>query len=369
MKLTRKLFSLVLALATVISAFSISALPTNAEETFPALDTTKAYLQIGSASAFQGDTVKIPINLGNNPGLYSLRFKIKYDSTVLKLTNVEAGNIISKTAEDEFGFLYNTDFVANPFTIYADGSSITENVTTSGTFANLVFQVNTSAAITTTPVEFFNYIPDDYSNVAMENVPLTFGNGSVTVKKLTLAQPKLSVSLSGKSIKKLSAKLSYKAVAKADSYRIQRKKGSGSWQTIATTTKTSYTNSNLAAGVKFGYRVIATKGKTIQSKASTAKYVTTLSTSAPKVTVKSKAKKKSTVSWKAITGASGYQVYRSTKKSSGYKLVKTTKAKSFKDSKGLVSKKKRYYKVRAYITVGGKKVYGSYSKVKPIKIK
>ncbi|MEY8517753.1 hypothetical protein AALC25_12745 [Lachnospiraceae bacterium 29-84] len=69
------------------------------------------------------------------------------------------------------------------------------------------------------------------------------------------------------------------------------------------------------------------------------------------------------VTWKKASGASGYQIYRSTKKSGKYTLVKTiskggtTKA-TIKHKAGTVY----YYKIRAYATKPDKKpVYGNYS--------
>ncbi|MDO5520837.1 MAG: CAP domain-containing protein [bacterium] len=84
-------------------------------------------------------------------------------------------------------------------------------------------------------------------------------------------------------------------------------------------------------------------------------------------------KKKITVEWRTCKGASGYQLYRSTKKDKSYKCIKTIKGGStirFVDH-GVKAKKIYYYKVRAYRTVKGKKVYSSYSTVvknnRPIK--
>lgn len=74
------------------------------------------------------------------------------------------------------------------------------------------------------------------------------------------------------------------------------------------------------------------------------------------------------VTWKAVNGASGYQLYRATSKTGTYKLVKDTTAKSFND-KGLTTGKTYYYKVRAYRKQSNKKVYGSFTSVvsaKPI---
>lgn len=91
-----------------------------------------------------------------------------------------------------------------------------------------------------------------------------------------------------------------------------------------------------------------------------------------KPTIKLKAgKKKITVRWSKAANADGYVIYRSTRKKSGYKLIKTIKSGntvSFVNKK-LAKGKKYYYKVRAYRTVGDKNIYGSYSAVKYKKAK
>lgn len=68
---------------------------------------------------------------------------------------------------------------------------------------------------------------------------------------------------------------------------------------------------------------------------------------------------KVTVSWGKVPDAQKYQVYRSTKKSSGYSKIATTKNRAFVDKK--VKKGKRYYyKVRA-VRAGNGTVYGAFT--------
>lgn len=69
--------------------------------------------------------------------------------------------------------------------------------------------------------------------------------------------------------------------------------------------------------------------------------------------VKAVSKKKKTVklTWSEIKSIDGYQIYRSTKKKSGYKLIKTIKkaSKTTYTDKKVKKGKKYYYKIRPYV--------------------
>ena len=90
-----------------------------------------------------------------------------------------------------------------------------------------------------------------------------------------------------------------------------------------------------------------------------------------KIKLQNLKKRKVRIAWKKVKNADGYQVYRATKKNGKYKLVKVVKGNkkvSYTNTK-LKKNKKYYYKVRAYRTVKGKKVYGAFSSKKSILIK
>ena len=73
-----------------------------------------------------------------------------------------------------------------------------------------------------------------------------------------------------------------------------------------------------------------------------------------------------------MAGANGYIIYRSTKKNSGYKNVKTiTNGTTLKWTNKKLRKGRRYYfKVKAYRNVNGKKVLSkNFSTVKSAKAK
>lgn len=71
---------------------------------------------------------------------------------------------------------------------------------------------------------------------------------------------------------------------------------------------------------------------------------------------------------KGATGTTGYEVYRATSKNGTYRKVTTIKkvgTVSYTDKK-LSQGKTYYYKVRAYATVGGTNIYGTFSPVKSV---
>jgi hypothetical protein len=84
-------------------------------------------------------------------------------------------------------------------------------------------------------------------------------------------------------------------------------------------------------------------------------------------TVKNKVGKKLSLSWKKSSGATGYQIQYSTKSSFSSYKTKNVIGTSVVLSK-LTKGKKYYIRVRAYKTIGGKKFYSSWSKVKTRKI-
>lgn len=72
------------------------------------------------------------------------------------------------------------------------------------------------------------------------------------------------------------------------------------------------------------------------------------------------------LSWSKDKRADGYKVYRRTAENKNFKVIADTKKQSHVDKK-LATGQKYTYKVRAYRTIDGKKVYGSYSTAKSAK--
>ncbi len=79
-------------------------------------------------------------------------------------------------------------------------------------------------------------------------------------------------------------------------------------------------------------------------------------------------KSKVKLRWKKVT-CDGYQIYRRTSKGK-YKKLRTLSAKKSSYTKArLKVGKKHSYKIRAFVKVSGKKIYGNFSRVGSIKLK
>ena len=164
--------------------------------------------------------------------------------------------------------------------------------------------------------------------------------------------------------------ISWKKVTNASGYKVYRAKNKkGKYELLKTTAALSYSDSSIAGGQNYYYKVAAyykNESTIINGKASeVVLQVGTLK----KVSLRVKNKKKSTVSlsWKKADGAKKYQIYRATRKKGKYSKITTTKKLTYEDT-SLSKNKTYYYKVRAYYVKAGKNIYGSYSNVKSVKI-
>lgn len=162
----------------------------------------------------------------------------------------------------------------------------------------------------------------------------------------------------------------------ADSYNVYRKTGSGNWKKIASgITGVSYKDTKAVTGTTYTYTVRAvsyTWGKAVLSNYDRSGVRGKAKLTAVSLTsVKNAGKNTVKVSWKKVTGANGYRVYRSTSKNGEYTsagFIKKGSTVTFKDKK-VSEGKTYYYKIRAYRIVNGKRVYGPYSAVKSVKAK
>ena len=160
--------------------------------------------------------------------------------------------------------------------------------------------------------------------------------------------------------------LTWDAVANATSYDIYRSATStGTYIKVGSSLTNSYTNTGLAFNTTYYYKVMAyfTEGSTtIYSSYSS---VVSALTSLPLVTnpiAVSSSYVSNSISWTAVSGASGYEIYSSIGTSATYALLKAVTTASFSHT-ALATNTKYNYKVRAYRLVGTTKVYGAFSTI------
>lgn len=171
--------------------------------------------------------------------------------------------------------------------------------------------------------------------------------------------------------------LTWSGVDGATGYRVYRSTSKTSGFTkiksITTSSKVTYTNSNVSCGTTYYYKVRAYR--LVDGNYYFGAYSPVVSAKAKPATPGSFKAAKSTrtkvkVTWKKVTGASGYRIYRSTSKTGGFSSIKTVKSgASTSYVKKTTRNKTYYYKMRAYTTVNGKKVWGAYTTVKAYKLK
>lgn len=192
---------------------------------------------------------------------------------------------------------------------------------------------------------------------------------TVCVNKISAKKPTIS---DVKSVGYNMLKVTWKAVPGAVSYEIYRSNSkNGSYtkvKTIDEVKTVSWTDKNVTTGKTYYYKIKATValegGTTGTGSASGAKSGKAVPAA---TTLKAKAgAKQIKLTWSKVSGASGYELYRSTSEDGKYSKIKTVtkgSTKSYTDKSKVSSGKMYYYKIRAYRKVDGKKVYGEYSKI------
>ena len=141
-------------------------------------------------------------------------------------------------------------------------------------------------------------------------------------------------------------KLSWKSVSSAKKYWVYRSTDGKNFKYWDSTTKTNYTNKGAASGTKYYYRVKAVaivNGNNVASANSNTKnLITTLAKPSVSITTSGGKPK---LTWKAVTGADKYYVYRSTD-GKNFKYWESTTKTSYINT-GAKRNTRYYYKVKA----------------------
>ena len=161
-------------------------------------------------------------------------------------------------------------------------------------------------------------------------------------------------------------KLEWGAVSKATGYNVYRSVLFGEYEKIGSTKKTSYTDKTGKTGTFYIY-AIAPYDSQYEGDLGDGAYTTTNESQVKSVTVKNSTFNANKVSWKKVSGASGYVVYRREGTSGSFTLLTPfgTTSLSYKDNTAQCGKTYQY-RVRAFRTVSNKPIYGKYSSKKKI---
>ena len=205
------------------------------------------------------------------------------------------------------------------------------------TYTSLIVTTKTSVTNTSAEIGTTYY----YKAVAIRTDGIRSDYSNVKSKKCTPAAPVVAVSrYKGK------AKLSWSAIDGADKYYIYRSTDGKTYEYRTYTTKLSYNDTKSASGTKYYYKVRAVaviNDTDVASAYSKAKSIKTR-LAAPTVTITTVDGKPS-LSWNAVTGATGYYIFRSTDGKNYNYLTYTTKT-SYINKNACIGSTS-YYKVKA----------------------
>lgn len=172
-------------------------------------------------------------------------------------------------------------------------------------------------------------------------------------------------------------KVTWNKISGAQGYRLMRStRKSGTYTTVANITAGStvtYTDKGRTTGKNYYYKVrpYRAAGKTKVYGSYSAVMAGTAKLSKTNFTaLNNQTAARMKLTWKQVSGAGGYEVYRKKGASGTYKKVKTIKGGSILTfTNEELQSGTYYYKVKAYRTVSGKKVYGAFSAEKYARLK
>ena len=123
-------------------------------------------------TAEKGGTAKVTLKISDNPGIWGLNFQVGYDHDVMKLTNVNVGDVFTQ------GEIVSPEsYDKETYVFYATRSQFS-NTTTNGTLVVLEFQISDTAKAGDYAVslEFTECI-----NIDGKDVKVNMSDGKVTV--------------------------------------------------------------------------------------------------------------------------------------------------------------------------------------------
>ncbi len=320
------------------------------------------------ASSTQAGNTSENISMSLAEGLY-----------LIKITPVNEGDGFSK--KDPYTLRLEMSSLSTPSMTAASASYNSVKLTWSGVFGATdydIFRATASAGPYTKIASLNEYDLDEY--------PYTYTNTGLTTNtvyyykiKAYRASPSLSAYSSAVAARPLpsapatftvvsasysSIKVSWSAVTGASGYELYRATSStGTYTKVYGGTALTFTNASLNTGSAYYYKVRA-----YRTVGSSSVYGPFTSPAGARPTLGVPASVRAArasatsikVTWGAVSGASGYELWRSTAADGTYALVKATTSLYFTNA-SLTTGRWYYYKVRAFRMVGSTKVYGAFS--------
>ena len=191
------------------------------------------------------------------------------------------------------------------------------------------------------------------------------GNYSSIVGRIPVPKtPSISLSIS----ENKRVKVTITEINGADGYEIIRSLYKTRRYALVGTTETLEFIDEVGLNRRYYYKVRAYKivnGNKVYGGYSGYKY-TKVGLATPTITVSKNAFEEAKITINEVAGAAGYEIYRSTNRYRGFKVVKDTT--ELENTDELHLNTTYYYKVRAYIVANGNKYYSRYTKVKSIRL-
>ena len=276
------------------------------------------------------DWTKSTIGNGNG-NLTSATLHCAPDAPVVKISNSSASGKPQLTWRAVYGA---TSYRIYRSTSRGSGYSLL-GTTTATSYTNTGAKAGTTYYYRVKAVNDAGLSP--YSNVVSGKVK------SVTPKP---SAPVVKIGNSAASGKPM---LTWNTVSGATSYKVYRATSqNGTYSLLGTVTATSYTNTGAKAGTTYYYKV-----KAVNSAGESA-YSNVVSGRATVTTLTmghSSTSGKPQLTWKAVSGAASYKVYRATSKNGAYTVINTTKALTYTNV-GAALGTTYYYKVEALNAAG-----------------
>ncbi|WML24581.1 InlB B-repeat-containing protein [Neobacillus sp. OS1-33] len=322
---------------------------------------------------------------------YTLSFNSQGGSYVSPVTANSGSTFTQPTAPTRTGYIFGGWYTDAACTnLYDFNTPVTSNVTLYAKWTTNIYRISfNSNGGTSVPSTTVGYNKTFTQPTAPKRTGYTFGGwytdaactnlynfntpvtSNITLYAKWVVNPATPTAMKVASLTYNTNSISWGVVAGVKGYEVYRSTSSnGTYALVTTTTATSFNNTGLATNTVYYYKVRAynvvgaVKAYSGFSAVVSAKPI-------PSTPVNLKVVKATTssikITWNGVTGATGYEIYRSMSSKGTYTLVKTVATPSYTNT-GLVKGKTYYYKVRAYRMVGKTKVYSGWTTVKYVKL-